>query len=461
MLTEILEQCAEHGVDDIHIIVAVCLHRHMTGPEIKRAVGDRIYREYYPERLYNHDAEDLDNIVEIGQTPEGHRVRLNRRAVESDLLIYVNINLVPMDGGHKSVTVGLCDYISVSAHHNTHVMHKCHSYMDPRHDKSELSRIVDKMGDVVDKHLNVFHIETAINNRMFGGQMAYLMKHETRWNEFERAKFQASCALLERLPEAGRRAIFEKIHAPYGLIAVHAGKTAPVHQKILDASFKQYAVPVKGQADVLVTGIPFISPYNVNSILNPLLVQVMALGYLFNFYRNAPLIKKGGVMIVFHPLPEDFNRTHHPSYVEFYHRILSISTQSRDIHRYEKSSRTTGLSRCTATAMPSTACVPSSMVLGRRGRARQQVIVCGARTLASPGSSAGRRRRLQHRARHIAWRFLNKPAEITMSPAPRSWSPTSSLIHPGVQTPQASDAIPPLIALFSLLALACTPARQR
>ena len=57
---------------------------------------------YYPDRLYNHDAEDLDNIVEIGQTPQGERVRLNRRAVESDLLIYVNINLVPMDGGHKS-----------------------------------------------------------------------------------------------------------------------------------------------------------------------------------------------------------------------------------------------------------------------------------------------------------------------------------------------------------------------
>lgn len=336
ILTEILSQCADHGVDDIHIIVAVCLHRHMTGPEIKRAVGDKIYREYYPDRLYNHDAEDLDNIVELGKTPEGHRVRLNRRAVESDLLIYVNINLVPMDGGHKSVTVGLCDYISVSAHHNTHVMHKCHSYMDPRPDKSELSNIVDKMGKVVDEHINVFHIETAVNNRMFGGQLSYLMKHESRWTEFERAKFQAGNALLERLPPAGRRAVFEKIYAPYGLIAVHAGKTEPVHQKILDASFKQYSVPVKGQADILLAGIPFISPYNVNSVLNPLLVQVMALGYLFNFYRNAPLIKKDGVMIVFHPLPEEFNRTHHPSYVEFYHRILSIGTNSYDIHKYEK-----------------------------------------------------------------------------------------------------------------------------
>ncbi len=336
ILTEILEQAADHGVDDIEIIVALCLHRRMTGPEIRRMVGDKIYNAYYPDKLYNHDAEDPDGIVELGVTDEGHRVRLNKRAVDSDLLIYVNVNLVPMDGGHKSVTIGLCDYISVSAHHNTRVMHKCHSYMDPRHSKSELARITDDMGQIVDKAIDVFHIETAVNTDMYGGMLKHLAKKESMWSEFDRAKFQASNALLERLPEAGRRKIMDSIPAPYGIIGVQAGATKPVHDKILDVSFKQYAVPVKGQADVLVAGIPFISPYNVNSTLNPLLVQVMALGYLFNFYRNAPLIKEDGVMIIFHPCEESFNRDHHPSYVEFYHRILDISTNSWDIHQYEK-----------------------------------------------------------------------------------------------------------------------------
>lgn len=336
ILTEILELCAKNGVDDVHLVVAVCLHRHMTGPEVRRMVGDKIYNEYWPDRLYNHDAEDLDNIVEIGQTDHGEPVRLNRRAVESDLLIYVNVNLVPMDGGHKSVTVGLCDYKSVSMHHNTRTMHKCHSYMDPRPEKSQLSKIVDRMGRIVDEKMNVFHIETALNNDMYGPALKHLGKHESRWTEFDRAKFQASNAVLERVPEAARRKILESVPAPYGVIAVAAGKTEPVHARILEASFKQYAVPVKGQCDVLVAGIPFISPYNVNSTLNPLLVQVMALGYLFNFYRGEPLIKKDGVMIIFHPCAEDFNRTHHPSYVEFYHRILSIGTNSYDIHKYEK-----------------------------------------------------------------------------------------------------------------------------
>ena len=60
-------------------------------------------------------------------------------------------------------------------------------------------------------------------------------------------------------------------------------------------------MPVHGQADIVICRVPFISPYNVNSILNPLLVQVMGLGYFFNLYRGMPLVKKGGVLILTHP----------------------------------------------------------------------------------------------------------------------------------------------------------------
>ena len=35
--------------------------------------------------------------------------------------------------------------------------------------------------------------------------------------------------------------------------------------KTLAKSWEQYSIPVDGQADILITGIPYISPYNVNS----------------------------------------------------------------------------------------------------------------------------------------------------------------------------------------------------
>ena len=66
-----------------------------------------------------------------GRTDHNEPVNINRRAAESDLLIYVNINLVPMDGGHKSVTVGLCDYESLRPHHEPQTIIDSDSYMDP------------------------------------------------------------------------------------------------------------------------------------------------------------------------------------------------------------------------------------------------------------------------------------------------------------------------------------------
>src|SRR5881227_1086132 len=82
----VCEMLAGHGVDDIHIIIANCLHRKMTEWEMKRMVGQRIFSEYYPDRYYNHDAEWKDGMMKIGETRHIEPLSLNRRAAESDLL---------------------------------------------------------------------------------------------------------------------------------------------------------------------------------------------------------------------------------------------------------------------------------------------------------------------------------------------------------------------------------------
>ena len=132
MIEILLEQLDANGVDDVHIVIANSLHRRLTPWEMKRMVGEKIFNGFYPDRYYNHDAEDPDGMVQLGETRHHEPVRINRRAVESDLVIYVNINLVPMDGGHKSVTVGLCDYQSLRPHHEPETIRKSDSYMDPK-----------------------------------------------------------------------------------------------------------------------------------------------------------------------------------------------------------------------------------------------------------------------------------------------------------------------------------------
>ncbi len=320
VLEILLELLADSGVDDVHIVIAIALHRRMTEAEVRRMVGHRIFEAWWPDRLYHHDAEDPDGLVALGTTDHGEKVVLNRRAAESDLVIYLNLNLVPMDGGHKSMGTGLTSYEGVKAHHTPGAIRKSWSYMDPP--RSELHHSVDRIGRLIDGAVDVFHVETTINNRMFDGQLDFLMKREEDFAEADRLKLEGMRALLKRLPRAAKRKMFQAVPAAYDVIAVHAGRTEPTHRRILEASYRQYLVDVDFQADVLVYGIPYISPYNVNSILNPLLVQVMACGYFFNFYRGKPLVKKGGTLIVTHPCSDEFDPEQHPSYIEFFHRLL-------------------------------------------------------------------------------------------------------------------------------------------
>ena len=94
MLEVVLDMCYANGVDDIHLIVANSLHRKMTAWEMKRMVGSTIHNAFYPDRYYNHDAEDDEGLVTVGHTKHHNEpLRVNRRAMESDLLIYLNVNL--------------------------------------------------------------------------------------------------------------------------------------------------------------------------------------------------------------------------------------------------------------------------------------------------------------------------------------------------------------------------------
>jgi len=334
VLTIILGMLAEKGIDDFHIIIATSYHRRMEEFEIRRAVGSKIFRHFYPDRLYNFDGEDPNGMVELGVTDHGEHVRINRRAAESDLLIYVNINLVPMDGGSKSVGVGLCDYPTLQAHHNPQTILDSNSYFD--HTRSAMNRSCDRIGKIINQQLKVFHIETVLNNQMFDPRMPFFVRNEDHYTALDRMMFSTTRIALSKLSRPAKRKILFGIPAPYEPIAIHAGATLPAHEKSLAYNYAQYCTPLEGQSDVVVYGIPFVTPYNVNSILNPLLVQVMALGYFHNMYRGMPVVKKNGVLIITHPLYDEFDPRYHPSYIEFFHRLLPETRNSFELQqKYE------------------------------------------------------------------------------------------------------------------------------
>ena len=335
MLEIILQMLEDHGVEDYEMIIALALHRRMTDAEIKRMVGPKIFNQYHPHRLYNMDAEDQDNMVILGHTDQNEEVQIVRRVAESDLLIYVNINYVPMNGGYKSIGTGLSGYKAIRHHHNPETILKSDSYMDP--DKSELYTRNIRQGKLLKEHLNIFHIETTINNKMYDDPLAFFALAEDDWTPGDQLKYKAIQAALKRLPRPFKRKVMSQVPAAYELIGVFAGETEAVHKRTLQKCWQQHCVRVEGQADVLVYGIPYVSPYSVNSILNPLLVRCMALGYFFNMYRNKPLVKKGGTIIVTHPCPDEFDPDFHPSYIEFFNRCLPQTRDSKRLaHHWEE-----------------------------------------------------------------------------------------------------------------------------
>ena len=121
------------------------------------------------------------------------------------------------------------------------------------------------------------------------------------------------------------------------MTGVTAGAVGPVHEVTLEHCAAQQAVGVRGQADIVTAGLPYVGPYNVNSILNPILVMCMGLGYFFNLYQGVPLVREGGVMIFTHPVTREFHPVHHPSYVDFYEEVLTETTDPVEIEqRFEK-----------------------------------------------------------------------------------------------------------------------------
>lgn len=332
----VLERLDRAGITDIELICAICLHRRCTPAELKHFVGPAIFKRFWPKHLRNHDAENAEDNINLGKTSEGEVVELNRTAVESDLLIYININLVTMDGGHKSVPVGLATYKCVRHHHNACTMLHDSSYMDPP--RSAFHRSCERMGEVAAKHVRIFTIETTLNGDLFSSLLGFLQKREHAWNVRDRLTYHGSRFGLAALPGPLRRKVYHALPAPYGLTGVHAGSTGPVHQQTLRNVDFQQEVAVPEQADIMLVGLPSIGPYNVDSILNPILVQCLAAGYFFNFYRHRPLVRKGGVMIVDHPIENRFKMLHHPSYYDLFNDLLPQTTDSRELERrFEKS----------------------------------------------------------------------------------------------------------------------------
>ncbi|MHA1195361.1 MAG: lactate racemase domain-containing protein [Promethearchaeota archaeon] len=317
----VIEKLIKIGVkkENITLICATGLHRKCKPKELKKLLGNKIIK-MFKDHIFNHDASDENNLIILGNTEEGFEIELNKLAVESDLIIYINITFTPLNGGWKSIIVGLGTYKTIIPHHSPEVL-KEGAFMDPSN--SGLHEVIWKMGRTIKDKIKVFTVEMVLNNSFYKGFFKKIyspMKDASKKVPFWR---RVALSLLRMMPAGIKASFRKKMKAGYDLIGVFAGEIEKTHKSTLKLVKQQLNVPIEKQYDAIIFGVPNVSPYNVNSTLNPLLLHGLVLGYLYNLYEGMSPLKKDGIIIISNPAKEKFDKKQHPSYIDFYYDILS------------------------------------------------------------------------------------------------------------------------------------------
>jgi lactate racemase len=318
ILEEAERRCVEEGVDprDVKFVCSIALHRYIREEEFRHVCGAKLFRKYYGKgQMTNWNAVDREFSVEIGVTSEGEKVRVANEFAEADLMVYANVNYVAMDGGYKSYATGLVHYDTLAYNHDSSTLKRTRSLFDPP--RSALHKSIVRIGKVMQKHTDVFHVETVLDDNRFPWYLSWVQIAWRRMGFLRQLVAKISCFFLKFLPNWLRLWIFwgPLVRGPFGLVQVVAGETEAVHEETLRANYEDSVVDVDGQADVLVLAPTCIGPYTKDTYLNPLLVNTYALGYYYNMYvGGVPLLKQGGVMVVVNPMPYKWTSPTHDAY---------------------------------------------------------------------------------------------------------------------------------------------------
>ena len=272
-IKQVIAQLGRAGVKpaDITLVNAGGIHRKFTRRELAKIIGEDLVK-MFGYRLICHDAEDRQNLISLGTTPNGYEVEINRCLVESDLTVYVNtVVWRGFNGGWKSICVGLGSYRSIRWHHSP-------DSMSMSMDKNRMHAVLDEMGALVEEKLGknrIFKIETVLAN-------------------------------------------------PLQVHKVWAGGVAECRQaalEVMQSQLKPRREIVDDKADIVLYGIPNWSPYAAFSVMNPMITLLSTgLGYFGGVIEA--MGKPGCTAILASPLPDVWHHDHHPSHQEIWEKIL-------------------------------------------------------------------------------------------------------------------------------------------
>ena len=245
LLPPVLRELEEAGVrdEDITLLCGIGMHRPSTPEEKRIKLGADIVRRY---RVMDHAPSDPAMLVDLGTTPSGIPLSVNKLAYEADLLIATGLvephQYAGYSGGSKTLAVGAGGEKMIEYTHGPHML--------------------DHPG--------------------------------TRLGRIEGNPFQ------EAVIEAGRRAglnfiINAVLDDANRIVAVRAGDPQAAFRELVRIARSIYEVPIDKQYDVVIGGVGF--PKDAN-----LYQASRAASYLY--FAPTPVVRKGGIIIIAAQCPE-------------------------------------------------------------------------------------------------------------------------------------------------------------
>jgi hypothetical protein len=283
----VLDELAAAGVSrsQVRLVCANALHRMCRPAELTRLLDPALVEEF-GSRLTCHDAEDPEQIADLGVTgAHGYPVEVSRLVTDADLTVYVNTNYIRgFTGGWKSVCIGLSTWRSIRVTHDP-------DGMSMSLNRNRMHAVLDEMGH---------HLEARLGRRIF--------KVDTLLAD----PFHAAQVFAGGVDETRRAAI-----------------------EVQARRFPSRRGAAPEPVDILVYGVPDSSPYAIWARLNPILTLIsMGLGYLGGMIEAAG--KPGCTVIMAAAVRDGWDRVHHPSYPEVWERVLPVTRDPYEINaRFE------------------------------------------------------------------------------------------------------------------------------
>lgn len=152
----ILQELYDAGVkkEDILLICSNGLHRKNTEKEIRGVLGDELFFEFiHTGQIINHDSEDYEHLIDLGKTPQGDPVIMNKYVYDADFAVLIGHTqgnpYGGYSGGYKHCATGITHWRSIASHHVPKVMHR--EDFVPVNNSSAMRHKFDEIGSYMEK----------------------------------------------------------------------------------------------------------------------------------------------------------------------------------------------------------------------------------------------------------------------------------------------------------------------